>query len=566
MPQLSAHDRQMTPEQKALRNKVLSTFKAMGFTYRKTDFKHIDLGFRDIEVDAIFAYENVFIICEDTISTDTDHLRTKNDSMQRIIANKGDFFRIMDEKIDGFSQLHENYEIERIKLFYIHICGRKYTYSQREINEFPDMKLWGKKDIDYFKWLSECIHYSARFELFRYLGLAKCDIGTIQSTINVTPAQAPIIYPQNFTGPIQGCRVVTFMLSAKELIEMSYVLRKDGWATQLGLYQRLIDKTKMRRIREYIVHNKSSFFNNIIVVLPSDATIIDSQRTNRTISEIAANAQEAGLSLLLPYEYNSICLIDGQHRVYAYHEGGSRDDIVRPLRNERHLLVTGVQFPSDMEEGERLKLQSRIFLDINKNAKPISADLLISIQKLLDPLADSSLAQDVLSCMNEHGVFTNQFQKTTLDSHGIKTASIIKFALKYVVAIDNENNDESLIHYWDGDKSALKRNNLDARKAYISFCVECLNKYFSGVKQAWQVHWDTENHSTLLPSVVTINGCLIAYRKQLKVNGIQDVVFFKNKFSQWQKGFSRSDFEYRSSQYGRFADDLLKTVFGIDVD
>lgn len=562
MPRLSADRREQERQRSALHRKIIAIFKAMNFVYRDTEHFQFHLGGRDMEIDAVFAHENVFILCEDTLSTDTDHLRTKNDTMQRIRANKGDFFRIMDGNIENFGQLHEDYEIARLKLFYIHICGAKDEYSKDEMDEFPEIKLWGNNNIDYFKWLAECIHSSTRFELFRYLGLSRRDVGVARSTTNMAAAQAPIIYPQNFVGPIQGCRVVTFMLSAKELIEMSYVLRKEGWVRQSGLYQRLLDKQKMGKIREYIVNNRSSFFNNIIVALPSDAIVLDSQ--NHTFDLFDLDPQQVGLRLSLPYEYNSICIIDGQHRVYAYHEGGDREDVVAPLRRDRHLLVTGVMFPANMDAGERVKLQSQIFLDINKNAKPISPDLLIYIQKLQNPLADTSIAQDVLEFMNEHGVLKDQFQKSTLNSKGIKTASIIKFALRYVVAIEDENNVESLIRYWDGDKSALRRNNSVARDAYISFCAEWLNKYFTGVKYAWRAHWDFDNYTSLLPSVVTINGCLIAYRHQLKVNGLKDVAFFKAKFSRWTKSFAKNTFEYRSSQYGRFAKDLLRTVFDID--
>ena len=562
MPRLSLQERQERREQRALRSKIMSTFKSMGFAYRSTEHRQFNLGGRDMEIDAIFVFANVFIICEDTISTDTSHLRTKNDTMQRIQAHKAEFFRIMDRMIDDFEQLHSNYDIARIKLFYIHICGKRDEYSQEEMDEFPDIKLWGRNTIDYFKWLGECLHCSTRFELFRYLGLSKNDIGTAMATAGLAMAQAPIIYPQNFIGPIQNCRVVTFMLSAKELIEMSYVLRRDGWTRQPGLYQRLLDKPKMRRIRDYIVQNKSSFFNNIIVALPNTTAILDSQ--NRPYSIFELDSQRTNLRLSLPFEYNSICLIDGQHRVYAYHEGGSHEDVVAPLREARHLLVTGVMFPPDMEDGERVKLQSQIFLDINKNAKPISADLLIYIQKLQNPLADTSIAQDVLEHMNEHGVFKGQFQKSTLNPLGIKTASIIKFALRYVVSIDDESNNESLISYWDGDKRALRRNNTGARNRYILFCAEWLNKYFAGVKQAWCAHWDATNPATLLPSVVTINGCLIAYKRQLKINGLKDMTFFKRRFAKWTKSFSKRDFEYRSSQYGRFAEDLLRIVFGIE--
>ena len=277
MPEMPMTERQRLRKQKALHNKILSTFTAMGFVHYKTDHKQFHLGGRDMELDSIFVYKNLILIEEDTISARHDHLRTKDDTMQRIQANVDVFLQKMDTIIDGFHKTHDGFDNEILKLFYIHICEEKDYYSQDEIDEFPHIKLWGKNSIDYFKWLSETIHRSARFELFRYLGISKRDIGPARSTVPVANAQTPIIYPKNYIGPIKNCRVVTFMLSAAELIEMSYVLRKDGWEKRSSLYQRLIDKTKMRQIRDYIVHNESSFFNNIIVALPNGAHIIDSQ-------------------------------------------------------------------------------------------------------------------------------------------------------------------------------------------------------------------------------------------------------------------------------------------------
>ena len=565
MSKLSPDERKRRHMQRVLHNKVVSTFKSLGFSYLRTDHKQFNLGGRDMEIDAMFCYKNVLILGEDTISQKHDHLRTKDDTMQRIKGHFGEFLHIMDGMIDGFKDLHGQYEISRIKVFYIHVCGTKDSFSQDEVEEFPNILLWGNTELEYFKWLSECIHYSARFELFRYLRLSKSDIGTFQSTVHSANAQMPIIYPPNYIGPIQDCRVVTFMLSAAELLEMGYVLRKEGWAKQSGLYQRLLDKSKMKRIREYIVKKESSFFNNIIVALPGNAVVMDSNNQTHSIFDHSSGRQDTGLYLSLPSEYNTLGIIDGQHRVYAYHEGGDNDDAVSRLRQDRHLLVTGVMFPVTMEDGERLKLQSQIFLDINQNAKPIYPNLLLYLQKLQNPLADTSLAQDVLERMNDHGVFKGRLQRTTLNSHGIKTASIIKFALRYVVSIDDLDNSESLIAYWNGDKAALKRNNIAARNEYIDFCVTWLNLFFDGVKEAWKDHWSNDNSTTLLPSVVTINGCLIAFRHQLPSNGLKDGSFFKAKFARWTKGFSKDSFEFRSSQYGRFAKELLKTVFDIEV-
>lgn len=560
---VSSDNKQQERLKRSLTKQVLETFEGMGFVHFKSEHKQFKLGGRSIELDHLFVFQNVIIMCEETVgaSDEHDHMRTKNESMRIITEHKIEFLQWAKGAVDGFESAIKGVSEARLKWFYIHVSGVRESYKDDEKVEFSAIKLWSKPDIDYFRWAAACLHKSARYDLFAYLGLKKCDIGPAQSAGHSSEIKSTIVYPANFIGPSQQYRVVTFMMAAGEMLEMSYVLRKDGWRTGEGLYQRLIDKKKMYNIRKYITKNQTSFFNNIIVALPQNARIEDGGGQRFSLFEREVSPNETGLALTMPIEYNSICLIDGQHRVYSYHEGGENDDVVELLRKERHLLVTGVQFPSTMSDEERLKLQSSIFLDINSTAKPIAPDLLIHIQKLKDPLADTSIAHDVIMALNANGVFKDAFQKTALKASGIKTASIVKFALKYLVAVKEQSNLQSLVHYWTGDYQKLMSSDAQARREYVSFCVEHIGKFFSAIKAAFGEDWGAKG--SLLPSVVTINGFLIAYRRQLEVNGIKDIAFFRGKLKKWNKGFSRSDFPYRSSNYGRFASDILETVFEI---
>ena len=548
---------------RALTKQVLETFAGMGFVHFKTEHLQFKLGGRSIELDHLFAFQNVMIMCEETIGASDEHahLRTKNESMRIIIEHKAEFLQWAKGAVAGFESAIKNVPETRLKWFYIHVSGVRESYTGDEKEEFSAIKLWSKPDIDYFRWSAACLHKSARYDLFACLGLKKCDIGPAQSASQSSEIKSTIVYPENFIGPSRRYRVVTFMMAAGDMLEMSYVLRKDGWRTSEGLYQRLIDKKKMHNIREYITKNKTSFFNNIIVALPSNARIENKTGQRFSLFEHEATPDETGVMLTMPIEYNSICLIDGQHRVYSYHEGGENDEVVGRLRKERHLLVTGVQFPSSMSAEERLKLQSTMFLDINSTAKPIAPDLLIHIQKLKDPLADTSIAHDVIMALNTSGVFKDAFQKTALKASGIKTASIVKFALKYLVTVKEQSNLQSFVHYWTGDYKKLMSLDAQARREYVSFCVEHIGKFFSAIKAAFGEDWGAKG--SLLPSVGTINGFLIAYRRQLEVNGIKDIAFFKGKLKKWDKGFSRDNFPYRSSNYGRFAKDILESVFDI---
>ena len=45
------------------------------------------------------------------------------------------------------------------------------------------------------------------------------------------------------------------MMSPKELIETSYVLRKDSWGENIGLYQRLLTEKRLKKIRKFVIDN-----------------------------------------------------------------------------------------------------------------------------------------------------------------------------------------------------------------------------------------------------------------------------------------------------------------------
>ena len=49
----------------AFRKKIRSSFTDAGFTYFSTLDKHFPIGTRTVELDYLFLYENIIVICED---------------------------------------------------------------------------------------------------------------------------------------------------------------------------------------------------------------------------------------------------------------------------------------------------------------------------------------------------------------------------------------------------------------------------------------------------------------------------------------------------------------------
>jgi len=217
-----------------------------------------------------------------------------------------------------------------------------------------------------------------------------------------------------------------------------------------------------------------------------------------------------------------------------------------------------------MEENERVKIESEIFLDINSNAKPVQPDVLLQIETIKDPLSDIGLARRVIEKLNSNGVFKDKFEFSLLDGSKIKIASIIKFALRYLVTVSPAENNLSLINFWDGNKEDLQKEKIDAYNAYVNFCTKVIDDYFKAIKKNLSDSW--MNKDSKLLSVISINGFIIALTRQLKKNGVKDFAFYDNAFNGWRFDFSKGNFPYTSSQYRKFSTIILNEVFNITDD
>ena len=295
----------------------------------------------------------------------------------------------------------KRYRPERYFLYYIYISQTELEITEDEKNRYSNLLFWDPETLSYFDRMAQCIQHSARYEIFRYLGLKNDEIGFSGSEGGKTTIKAPIIYPQDATGLRNGVRVVSFMMSAEKLLRTSYVLRKDSWEESMFLYQRLIEKDKVKSIRAFLADKGEAFYNNIIVALPDNVTFEDDAGSPILVENIG-DFQHC--KLVLPDEMNSICVIDGQHRIFAHYEAPATEKYepqIAPLRKQLHLLVTGLIFPSEMKEAERKQIQSQIFLDINDNTKKVAPNVLTHIEMVKDPFSDIGLARRVIERLNK---------------------------------------------------------------------------------------------------------------------------------------------------------------------
>lgn len=545
----------------AFRNKIRSSFIDAGFTYFSTLDKHFLIGTRTVELDYLFLYENIIVICEDNTKQkkDIDHIRNKNESFAEIRNNKTAFLNWLSNTFPEKATMVKQYRPERYFLYYIYISQTELEITEDEKNRYSNLLFWDPETLSYFNRMAQCIQHSARYEIFRYLGLKNDEIGFSGSEGGKTTIKAPIIYPQEATGLRNGVRVVSFMMSAEKLLRTSYVLRKDSWEESMFLYQRLIEKDKVKSIRAFLAQKGEAFYNNIIVALPDNVTFEDDAGTPILVENIG-DFQHC--KLVLPDEMNSICIIDGQHRIFAHYEAPATEKYelqIAPLRRQLHLLVTGLIFPTEMKGPERKQIQSQIFLDINDNTKKVAPNVLTHIEMVKDPFSDIGLARRVIERLNKKRVFLNRFELSALDESKIKVASIIKFALRYLVTVTPAEGKTSLYAYWQGNKEAFQQKDEASLNDYIEFCANSIDLYFSAIRDAFKSSWNDPASKML--SVISINGFIIAFNRQLNKYGVSDYPFYSSCLRKLSIDFSKNGFPYTSSQYRKFSGRILAEAF-----
>lgn len=544
--------------------KFYTIFKLASFVHINSNGKHFEIGNKTAEIDNIFVFKNIIVVCEDTTTAPKyikDHILVKKETADEIIDNKSQFIDFLCNSFPNEAGYLKTYVVDELKFKFIYFSRSE---TQMSIENKKRFEPWYIVEPDTLSYLYQCaigIKKSVKYEVLRFLGVKDEDFEISSSTGQGTKdVRVSIIYPQKSTGRTDGVRLVSFMLSAETLIRNSYVLRKDNWEDSIGLYQRLIDLKKIKDIRQFLYNKGECFYNNIIVALPNGVKFTDSEDKQIPIDNINSFQN---CTMHIPNKMNSICVIDGQHRIYAHFEGEDSDPMeskISQLRERLHLLVTGLIFPEDMSQTERIKIQSEIFAEINTKAKAIPPDVLLHIEMLRDPLSDIGLARQLLEKLNKTQLFLNYFEFSPLKPARLKVASIIKFALRYLVALNPGDDKASLYTVWDySNKQDIFKDNT-VKIAYIEYCIKYLTDYFSAIRQIYSDEWF--DSSSKLLSVITFNSFILALKKDLLLHGNKARDYYLEHFSKHKFDFSNENFLYTSSQYNKFSDEIIDKCFG----
>lgn len=328
------------PHDTAFKERIWSLFARMEFEYLNDDetFAISPLGNLTSGID-VFAIDKEAILVVKCLSSE--------------IRKRGTF----EKEISSFLDLRAAIKIASQKL----IPGKqKITFilatnnvvlsdNDRVLLEGASVWHFNQDDIDYFEQLSENLGFAAKYQLFGKLFKNQHipELNTKVPAVKGKIASGHIFY--------------SFSIEPTILLKLGYILhRTETNAKTLNAYQRLVKKSRLKKISEYI-NNGGYFPNSIIINIETKST--KALQFDKA-SQISHDSTTDFGVLHLPKRYRSIFIIDGQHRLYGYSKANFNPKQLVPVVAFHNLPY---------------KEQTKIFVDINHQQKSVPANLLRSI-------------------------------------------------------------------------------------------------------------------------------------------------------------------------------------------
>lgn len=272
------------------------------------------------------------------------------------VVQKGKDFKIELEAIYDTSEgirkkLIKEFPDHKIKFVFAtknYIIGKK----DRERMKNFDIIHFDEDKLNYYKQLANHLGSSSKYQLLGNLFKGQ----KIKGIKNIVPAIA---------SDMGGHKYYSFSIEPNVLLKLGYVLhRNDSNKEAMPTYQRIIKKDRIKKVREFV--DAGGYFPNSIIVSINTGK----KPLKFEMAKQDKNTTTAKMGLLyLPQMYQSIYIIDGQHRLYGYSDSKYKEKNTIPVVAFENL---------DKEE------QIRIFMDINENQKAVPKNLRNTLEEDLN--------------------------------------------------------------------------------------------------------------------------------------------------------------------------------------
>jgi len=320
-----------------------------------------------IQVDVCGGHENTLLIIECTMQQELGAKSIRD----KITEIRGESSTI--EKGLRTDPIYKKYKDIKYVLAIKNIQAKKNDIEFANYGGKPRVYIWDDNLITYYSDLYAKIKEYAKYNLLGEIGIKP----SFQNTISV-PA---------FLTIVNKIKMYSFLIDPKDLLEVSYVARRE--TRNERYYQRLIEKKKLKKIAEYI-NNNNILPNNLIISFGEHIRkyIKYHVKFQNFMGQCTSSNLNVQFGILeFPRDYRSCWIIDGQHRLYAF-------------VNVNKFLFN---MPIIAFEGLNIQDQCKIFLDINKNQKPVPPDLVWDLNGDMIPSDEDGIISNTVKALNNNG-------------------------------------------------------------------------------------------------------------------------------------------------------------------
>jgi len=304
---------------------------------------------------------------------------------------------------------------------------------------------------------------------------------------------------------------------------------------------------------------KRVFINNIIVTLPDNTKLCDDDNNDIPISNLN---QKQKVNIELKRELNTIGIIDGQHRVFTYHEGLDKADAyIAVLREKQHLLLTGIIYPPNTTDEKKTKFEAKLFLEINDKQSRTKGDLKQAIETLIKPYSSTAIAKSVIIILGQTGPLVNLLEEHFFDRGKIKTTSIVSYGMKHIVGRSGEN---SFINKWNNPEKqkVLDKKSKTLLNEYVNYCAVEINKFLRAFKEViGKDMWTLNKKKSVVLRTTTINGMIFCIRLLIENKKLGSFEYYKKQLTQLKVKFDPDSFDYKSSHWKALGEEIYNQCF-----
>ncbi len=401
-------------------------------------------------------------------------------------------------------------------------------------SEFPNSPLiiLNREHYEYLKFLSNRLGEFGKYEFLNKLSISSSDAGESKTIVK---EHVLMLSGRKISEGMTSVDLFVFTLQVSNMLKISRVIRYgslEAWSPEIGTtaYQRLLNPEKLKKIRLFLKEGRglASFPNAVIVVLSSKVSLTSSEK-----------------ELLIPLEYGSLEVIDGQHRLFAYAKSGLKAQQL----DEARLIVIGLRF-QNCPENLKQRWAAKAFVEINRSQTKVPTELIQLIaNSVMGEKTPSALAARAIVELNiKSGPLNNVFstrpflRKNRVKGRPVRLVTVTK---EIEILFDKRNINDAFKkglfesfpeEAWSSYAKGKPEKILDEVKSL-------LDKYFGFVSKIFTEDWGS-NESMIFTSKYLAAFCrLLIECKKRKMNDseIQEALkLMKRKIDDYQTKNRRS--------------------------